>query len=628
MAFTAQGAEEFLKHFLLSVQTGLDRPRLQALLLDWLGQVPPRHILKNYIQFRALLDKAGKASLGLQLEEAEPQLANLVETALQTYSDSDLKELQVHHFLVDNEFAALKKGTDDDIAAYFHSRNLKDMEGAKRVYLRLSQRYPEADSRVTLLRFWRTKNPLFLPLFVELKHELGARLAENIRKSILHILRCFTEDSRQTALSLFARIKHAVQILPADRTKAVHQLRKLQLYAEKLAFHSPEFDTVCDILEDYFGESLVQRKEIKLVLPESVEDNRGQTVATHVQTFDFANVKFSTDDLKVITVNPAIKGIENQVLAYCYQYWPLAQDSEFENKVYLYSVRFKGPQLTILQIIKKGQQLGSKDEDILYSLYHLLAKSGSYQYNVRKDIYMQSVWRRIKPGEEAAVIEDSRSFAEEQIRIMRDEKTKRLLKASETAKQEKAQKQRHRLAAEQQVKQTREQKGLARLAAQQKVAQSKAIREQRKARIQSLQTLGQTAHPFTPVVEKNLQAEWTSYDSSQTKVESIAVRLNRMDHTEQKNLSLIFRRRIEAEIQTFLDQHLQALGQTVKTVNRTLAVLAIKEFIFNNFDREQRNWAVSNERLKVKELGITITDVEPIIENCLTSLGRELAAAI
>lgn len=630
MNSTSEGQAPDLSYqdFLQKISGAEAKVPLQEFFLDWMGLWPARQALGRYMELRTWLRERRSDRFVTYLEEVEERLADVLAARTAQPGPEEVRDFQNHHFLTSQEFPQIKAGHDEDIPAYYQLRGLRDLPAAKSVYGRLVLKYPHAESRICLLRFWRTQSRLFLPLFLELKNALGERLAQNIRKSISYILKCFTEDSSQTALSLFARIKNAVRLLPSDKLKAVALLRKLLGYAERLDYHHREFSSVGQVLEDYFGESLFARKEIRLILPSST-DSRQRRPTPRVETFDIDRVTFAPEVLRLIEINPLIQGLENITLAYCYQYWTLAQNSDFENQIYLYSLKHHGPHLSVFQIIKKGQQAAVKDEDILYAVYNVLVKGSVYEYSVRKDIYMQSVWNRIKPGPESPEIQDSRLFAEEQIRIMREEKKRRLLKASEKVKAEQERRKHHRSEAEIQVRRKKEQAGLLRQKAQEKVEWLKKAKEARRIQAQNLHKLEKDSHPFTPVVEKNLQDEWTRYEAPErTVLLPISSRINEMDHSEQKNLHLIFRRRVETEIQMFLDRLAVQTGQSVKTVNRTLAVLAIKEFIFNNYDHPARNWIVSNERLKVKELGLTVTDVEPIIESCLAHLQEELAEVI
>ncbi|NNM67964.1 MAG: hypothetical protein HKM06_08140, partial [Spirochaetales bacterium] len=366
-----------------------------------------------YFDLRTYLKQKSPENLCGYLEEFEPRLFELFSAA--ETSPTPEPTLRARKLVLRTEYPEIKADGDSDIEKYFRARAEKWLPAARGIYTRLSQKYPMTESRTSLLRWFRTKNSFFLPLMEKLKNDLADRSLSAFQRTVLYILRCFGKGKTGKSWTVLEPIHEALKIFPLARPEASRYLMRLQAYAKAAVWHEQEFNSICSVLQDYLGDHLFDRKEIRLVLPKNFLRENQPKNKVKVVTYDVGTVVFSAQDLKEILVNPKIQGTENITLTYCWQYWLRTEDNVFENKVYLYSARNKGPQANIFRIIKEGRKQGIEDEAILYSVYDLLAREGTYQYNVRKDIYMQNVWRRIKPGIAKPVIEDTRAWAEQLI---------------------------------------------------------------------------------------------------------------------------------------------------------------------------------------------------------------------
>lgn len=625
---SAQTLEEFTASFLQLFRLRSSEKELQQAWLGWVKSLPWDQVLFLMVRFRTLLrQNQAEHLLGL-IDESEKDFEEFYFQQKYLPPPQELQVQPARESVLRTQHPEVTPSGDGDIPQYFHLRQEKSMESARKVYSRLTDKYPDPEQRANLLRWHRTGRRLFGPLYWQLRNQLADRQLEQVRKTILYLLRCFTQTTGTKAWDLLSRIRTAVKILPSDKKKAWEVLEHLQDYAQKLDFHKKELDSIVQLLADYFSDVLFSRKEITLVLPKSLDEseNSSRPKAT-VQTFDVAHMEFSAQDLKEILINPRITGLENITLSYCLLYWLKTNDADFENKIYLYSLKFRSFHYRLYLIIKKGQESGVKDEDILYALYNVLARDNSYDYNVRKDIYMQSTWRKIKPGQEDKILsEDSRALAEERIRQAKEEKKRLKVKANQVIQQQREEKEHIRSQAQKAVDQMKRQEAENRARAEKKVELLREAEKMEKAKAAEKARREREALKQPVRSPQGSQNQWTKYDGTEQSVVSIRDRVQALDNLPEKNIHHLFRSRLEKEIQHFVQDFIDNQKLDVKAVQKTLAVLAIKDFLHNHYDKPYRSWVLSNERMKVKELGLNITDVEPIIENCLRNFVPSLNA--
>lgn len=620
--------EEFLTSFLQLVQNRASEKELTSSWLGWLKSKPEDTTLFELVRFRsALRQNQAEHLLGL-LDFAEAEFEPFFLEKVPPAKFSDPKLQPARESVLSHQFPELSLSGDADISSYFVLRQKKEMDAARKIYARLSEKYPDPEMRSNLLRWHRTGRGLFSPFYWQLRNQLADRLLDQVRKTILYILRCFTDSPGTKAWDLLTRIRTVVKILPSDRNKAWDVLERLQSYAVKLSFHQDELSSVCKLMGDYYSDVLFSRKEIKLVLPKSLEEGMSaHKPKAVVQTFDVGHIEFSPQDLKEIVVNPKITGLENISLTYCFMYWLKTQDSSFENKVYLYSLQNRSAHYKIFQMVKKGQETGVKDEDILYAIYNVISRDTAYEYNVRKDIYMQNTWRKIKPGQEEKIVsDDSRSLAEERIQKAKEEKKRLKNKANQAIQQEREEKQKKRSLVQDALSKNRVKEAEDRARTEQKLALMREADKMEKMKAAERAKREREAMKRPVKTSQGLQNQWTNYDGTEQAVVPLKERVQALGTAQGKNVHHLFRSRLEIEIQDFVQNFIQKEKLEVKAVQKTLAVLAIKDFLNNHYDKPYRSWVLSNERMKVKELGLNISDVEPIIENCLNSFALKEVA--
>ena len=595
------------------------------------------------------------------LEELEIPLAAIIQEKNQEFSAQEKAHLGAIETIISMEFPEAAHGQDREIALYFEKRNLKRMDEAKSLYLRLSRKYPDLEIRTTLLRCWRTNSPLYPMINLEARWVLGEQLIQGIRQTIQEITTSFTQAA--TPLELMNSLKKAQKFLPSYKPQALKILSRLVDYSQALGYHTQEFISVAKIIADYLGGGLFSRKEIFLVTPEDFNSEENPDHKPRIQTIDIHHVQFTPDDLKRILIPPQIQGTENQTLAYCRLYWEGTSDTILENLLLLYSQKHQTNHFALFQVISQGQKEGIKDELILYRIYHLLAKNARYEYNIRKDIYMQQIWAQIKPGSEVVDWEgiDKNAYAQEQARkaMSRIEEKRESARLETRKKIEKEKKLREQASLMVEKKQVME-KNRRDLAVEKTRVAIEVQRSRRKA-VESALELKNSNSPVTnsrhtltppplksegvppgkritksissrPRSEKTIfhpktQGDWTPYNAEEvlSSRTSILERISRLESGEQKNLVLIFRRQIEHITENFVSDFAHHTGATLTNYNRSLTVLSIKDFILNNLENPNRNWALSQQRQEVKELGFNIADVEPIIESCLNQLEKTLA---
>lgn len=603
-----------------------------------------------------------------QLEELEKDLAQLISQNPPTLNDQEKLKLKAGEFIIAAEFPEAAGGSDKDIPLYFEKRQKQKVEEAKSLYTRLSRRYPDQEVRTTLLRCWRTSSPLYPMVNFQARKILGQQLSQGIIKTIQALMTSF--QGVDGAVELMNRVRTAMAYLPAQKTLARRTLSRLADYSKALGYHSGEFASVVQILSDYLGGGLFQRREIVLIAPENLDREEESGDHPVIQTIDFGKVDFSPGDLKKILIPAQIQGAENQTLAYCRLYWE--GDPALEGLILLYSQKFGTPNHQIYQTIRQSRSEGVRDEIILYRVFALLSKKSRYQYNIRKDAYMQSVWAKIKPGNEVTDWTgiDKQAYAQEQARLAMTRLEEKKEKARQEARQRLEKDRNLRVLADQMVERKRQAENLRKEAA---AAKTRAAVEAQKARRRAVEArlLQKSTPPMAPVPvppdpspqsrQKELpsgtplrprrgrppkasppsvltapstalrpEEKWMPFKADEVLAprSSVMERIKDLEEGTSRNLVLVFRRQLEGITEDFVEEFAHNNGVVLTNYHRSLTVLAIKEFILNNLENPKRNWILSQQRQDVKDLGFQIDDVEPIIETCLKDLEKNLAPVL
>jgi hypothetical protein len=111
-------------------------------------------------------------------------------------------------------------------------------------------------------------------------------------------------------------------------------------------------------------------------------------------SLDLPNIEFNEADIRSIEIPRTIDRDEDKVLAYCHKYWSRIDDQDFEKTISLYSKKYETKHFSVFQAIQSGRQRKVPDNDILTTVATIIATG--YSYTVQGDLYMQAAWRRIK----------------------------------------------------------------------------------------------------------------------------------------------------------------------------------------------------------------------------------------
>lgn len=584
--------DQFSEWLLTSLRNDAAPKLIQNKILEHLERYHHREILGIYLVLRRQVADLGVVDYLKIIEEIEERIYQLILSKRVPPTPTEAESMRQNLYIVQREYPEIHPSGDRDFELYLQARQREDRAGARTIYTRLLNKYPDVDTRANLLRFWRKGRGLFHILFLEARLSLGANLNKKIRAYISALVEAFAHTGNQT-LALMGSIRRATQILPPNKEISLALLEKLLNYSNFLNWHPIEFQSIYNILRSFYEETLFQQRKISLV----TESEQTRKKAT-VKQIDLQKVSFTKEDLQQILVSPKIQGTTNLTLAYCRKYWLMVGDPLFENKILLYSQKYRTWHHSIFQAIARGKMLRQDDEVILMNVYNVISRNLPYDYDIRREYIMQVIWRKIKPQAVIKKQQQTEVAALPQPTRRRQTKQRDLKPSAERngKKLKKPSKKEHTPDADTQP------------ASVPDVPQKQS------------KPAAPSQRPKTIKPEKAREAVPTITPKS------ILDRIAEIDFTEQKNLPIIFRRNLEPEIETYIRSigYLQKVELKPYTVS--LATISVKNFILENMANIEPNWKLSKERLEVKELGLDIDDIQPIIENCLKSL-RELAHA-
>lgn len=563
-------------------------PRLiQERILKHLEALGYREILPTYLNLRRHVAELGVVDYLRVVEEVEERIYQIILTKREPPTPEEAQQIRQNLVIVEKEFPEIRPSGDRDFELYLQARQREDRAAARNIYTRLLNKYPDMDTRANLLRFWRKGRGLFHVLYLEARLSLGRKLQGKIRAYISALTDAFAGTGNQT-LALMGSIRQATRILPPNKQVALELLDKLLFYSGFLNWHPVEFQSISNILKSFYEETLFQQRKINLV----TETEQARKKTTVVKQIDLQKVKFTKEDLQQILVSPHIQGTTNLTLAYCRKYWLMVGDPLFENKILLYSQKYRTWHHSIYQAIARGRMMRQDDEVILMNVYNVISRNLPYDYDIRREYTMQLIWRRIKPQ---AVVKKSLTPKPEEATPNAAAPPTPSAPAEPTSREPTG------------ARPTRS-------AARPTSARSPKSPTSSRPR----------AVPKSP--PKRLKAAPHAEETSTlpAAAKSILERIAEMDHSEQKNLHLVFRRNLEREIEEFIRATCYLQKVELKPYLVSLASISIKNFILDNLTVVNPDWKLSKERLEVKELGLDIEDIQPIIEKGLKSL-RETA---
>lgn len=330
------------------------------------------------------------------------------------------------------EHPGLLPDYDPEIERYFDLRSAGRAAEALALYRsRLVPRYPDEFQRTELLRHFRLKNPLFRDGLAGAWEAEAQRLVERLRTTLLYIARRVERFDRSDAYATIRAAEDLLAILPRERFAAVSAMERLRRFADLLDYRPRELAYAEELVRAYVNESLevveAERRRREAARADTEERRRRDLVAadernwedrlmrrraedaeraavakaagrrsasTPKPLFDLSRLRFSAQDLARMTIPPTLTRLEDKVLAFCFKYWPLADDASFERTVFLYSRKNGTKHYDVFRIVKMAKARDARDEELLSAVLSEL--STGYYYSIGGDRYLQIGWRTLK----------------------------------------------------------------------------------------------------------------------------------------------------------------------------------------------------------------------------------------
>lgn len=286
---------------------------------------------------------------------------------------------------------------DLDIERYFELRQAGKSDQALSIYNNtLRQRYPEAEMRVQLLAFYRTKDVRFYKLLNESLHFLAQNTIIKIKQIINYITDIMATINLTDPFNLIQKIERLASQISSDRFVVINEMEKYTRFAEILDFRFEEMQKASEITRMYITNTIAsvtdyKNEQARLQQKQLAQERERSLVAT----FDFSKIVFSKDQINQIVLLYENIRVEDKVIAYIIKYWDKAFDRSFENMILLYSRKYKTKHYEIFNTIKIARMRNWQDAEILQSV--LANVVSGYYYSITGDVYLNKLWQRIKP---------------------------------------------------------------------------------------------------------------------------------------------------------------------------------------------------------------------------------------
>jgi len=334
-----------------------------------------------------------------------------------------------------------KNGFDKDISLYISFVENKKYKQASFVYeKRLIPRYPDEIRRIRIIRYFRKGDKRFQEIYTGAVREIFERIVISVKKLISYISSIF-EGRNNNPYEILRKIDLALKVIPHAKGAGGAFVEKLGTYSVLLNYMPEKFTIALDILRRYFDNTLFVKVKIEQNVKGLKFDEQDYQEEKKKVTIDLDKIVFSDEEIKMICIRSDIYSRSLQVLSYCRLYWRQIFNHDFEKKIFLYSKKYDTNHFRIFQIIKNCRIKKIADEVILLEIYSLL--SNTYQYSLKEDIFMQQVWRKIRPAdiqENTGIAASTGTTASEQ-RKKADDKEKKVNKNAASGKKGKNRKQ-------------------------------------------------------------------------------------------------------------------------------------------------------------------------------------------
>jgi hypothetical protein len=293
-------------------------------------------------------------------------------------------------------FPELLYDSDPDIERYFELRGSGKSAEALALYnTRLKGKYPDETRRVLLLSHYRTKDPRYSQLLRQSALELASSIIERIKRNIRYLTLPIEGLGQKDPYRLLKAVEQVVHFLPTDRFEAQASLDAYRRYAELLDFKRELMARAADLGKEYLFESVPEAEDPNVdFMARSREIEERKRSRRPQKYFDLSKIEFGQADIARIVLPSHLARKEDKVVGYCCKYWNLVNDQAFERVVLLYSRKYRTQHYDVFRAVKIGRARKFTDDEILNTVSTVL--SSSYSYSVQGDIYMQSMWRRLK----------------------------------------------------------------------------------------------------------------------------------------------------------------------------------------------------------------------------------------
>jgi hypothetical protein len=302
--------------------------------------------------------------------------------------------------LLRSEYPYLLPDHDPDIERYYFLRGSGQSGDALNIFQsRLKPRYPDDEFRTALLRSYRSHDPAFRRLMGMAYRSLGERSLEQVKRSVGYIAGKAELYNRKDVYSTIRTAEDIMRLLPRDRFEAVAGIERLLRYAQVMNFQVKSMLRAVELIRAYLNQSLTvvedERKRQKQKRQKEEDRERRMRFQNGGLLIDFSSVVFSPADLSRIEIPKTFTRIEDQILAFCVKYWNLTSDPAFEQILFLYSRKFGTKHYDVYMAIRRSKIAKRRDDEILSAVMSALVSG--YYYSIRGDRYLQLRWNSIKP---------------------------------------------------------------------------------------------------------------------------------------------------------------------------------------------------------------------------------------
>ncbi|GAB1431462.1 hypothetical protein MASR2M29_00870 [Spirochaetota bacterium] len=310
------------------------------------------------------------------------------------YKGNDVREL-----VIERIFPELRYGEDPDIERYFELRSQGRMLDALIIYRRkLIPRYPDDESRVLLLKLYRTRSSSYPDFLRSLLFARADNMIARIKSNIDSLLLPLSGVSLKNTYAVLKAVERIARLLPDEEDAARSMAENYSDFALILDHRKKEADQLCFLLGEFFDQASIEENTPADFIASSIaleeEKKRKSKEEAKKNFFDLGKIEFDKSDIARIEIPANLVRDEDKVLAYCHKYWIRTEDSAFERIIWLYSKKYGTRHYEVFRTIKAGRRKKYPDGDILTMVSTTIASR--YNYSVQGDLYMQAAWRSIK----------------------------------------------------------------------------------------------------------------------------------------------------------------------------------------------------------------------------------------